>query len=86
MIDKKNIPVFNNPADIVKFSEKLRDKNNGKLVEALIIYEAERLKILYKMKLNEKGFELIFEEDLIPKKRMKYIKNKETGKMELDFF
>jgi len=83
-----NIPVFNNPADMIKFSQKLRKKNNGNLAEAKIIYTSDNLrgiKTLYKMTLTEDGFSLDFEEDLTPKKRLKYVKNAETGKMELDF-
>jgi len=81
----EDIPVFDNPADMIIFSEKLRKKNNGKLVEAMLIKKTDRTKSLYKMMLCESGFELTFEEDLTPKKRLKYVKNSETGKMELDF-
>ena len=85
MENTENIPVFNDPGGMIKFSENLRKKSNGKLAEALLIYEADRIKVLYKMKLNEEGFALSFEKDLVPKKHLKYVKNKETGKMELDF-
>jgi len=85
MDNMENIPVFKNPAELIKFSEKLRKENNGELAEAFLIYDAGRFQILHKMKLNESGFQMSFEEDLTPKKQLKYVKNKETGKMELDF-
>ena len=82
----ENRPVLKDLADMIKFSEKLRKENNGNLTEAIFIHESDRTKILYKMILNESGFELAFEEDLTPKKRFKSVKNNETGKMELDIF
>jgi hypothetical protein len=78
----ENIPVFDNPGDMIKFSEKLR-KNN--LTEAMLIYDSGRIKVLHKMTLEENGFYLEIEKDLTPKKNLKYVKNSKTGKMELDF-
>ena len=83
----ENLPVCKDLNEIIKFSEKLRKDNKGNLAEALFIFDdSTRLKILYKMSLTEEGgFSLSFEKDLVPKKNLKYVKNKETGEMELDF-
>ena len=86
MKDTENIPIFKEPGEMIRFSQELRIKSKGEPAEALLIYNPdERLKILYKMTLTEEGFSLDFEKDLVPKKYLKYVKNEETGKMELDY-
>ena len=53
MKDMENILVLKDLNEMVKFSEKLRKANKGKLAEALLIYDdSKRIKVLYKMELD----------------------------------